>query len=535
MSEFWFALIVALALFGFWATHRLKRYLHIYQQEEYDSPRFWGWLRRTGAFDKMLSLILLGPVILSFAVGAEAPSWLFPLLGGLVCAAARFLEPDPSDDAAKKPLAMTQRARTILRVALVLLVLAAAPLVGLLGAIGWILAVQLAPFALMAANWLLGPLERRKQQRFWDEAQARLKKLDPEVVAITGSFGKTSVKHILNHVLDLNARSFMTPGGVNTPMGIARVIREQLPAEAEYFVVEMGAYGPGSIARLCRLTPPRMGIVTALGPAHYERFKSLDTVARAKFEIGTAALAHPEGRLVVHDSVLREAYARDFVERRRERVTLCGAEEGSDVRILSEEQTREGIVVALSWKGATYRVTAPLFGAHHAGNLAVAFGAATTLGFDPEKVATALKTAPQAKHRLEVKAMPGDWTLLDDAYNSNPNGFQAGLALLDVLVKEGGRRILITPGLVELGEKHDETHRALGAAARGRTDLVMLVKSERFPSFRDGFRAAEGEGDLLEFPTYAEADAHLRKIVRPGDVVLIENDLPDLYEREFMV
>src|SRR6202050_4878731 len=108
------------------------------------------------------------------------------------------------------------------------------------------------------------------------------------VIAVTGSYGKTSVKHILGHVLETAAPTLITPGSVNTAMGIARVVRERLQPHHRYFVVEMGAYGPGSIRRLCALTPPKMGLVTAIGMAHYERFKTLETVAAAKFELAEA-------------------------------------------------------------------------------------------------------------------------------------------------------------------------------------------------------------------------------------------------------
>src|SRR5206468_12245453 len=120
-------------------------------------------------------------------------------------------------------------------------------------------------------------------------AHSKLQRLNPVVIGVTGSYGKTSVKHILGHVLETAGPTLITPGSVNTAMGIARVIRERLQPHHRYLVVEMGAYGIGSIRRLCALTPPRLGIISAIGKAHYERFKSLDAVAQAKFELAEAA------------------------------------------------------------------------------------------------------------------------------------------------------------------------------------------------------------------------------------------------------
>src|ERR1700683_3694665 len=152
------------------------------------------------------------------------------------------------------------------------------------------------------------------------------------VIAVTGSYGKTSVKHILGHVLETAAPTLITPGSVNTAMGIARVIRERLQPHHRYFVVEMGAYGPGSIRRLCALTPPKMGIVTAIGMAHYERFKSLEAVAAAKFELAEAVAANG-GKTIAAADVLAFAAPRRFAAAHPDLLLAVGSEANAGVTV----------------------------------------------------------------------------------------------------------------------------------------------------------------------------------------------------------
>jgi UDP-N-acetylmuramoyl-tripeptide--D-alanyl-D-alanine ligase len=250
--------LVAFLGFAVFAARRLLTYLHLFQQEEYDNPRFFAWLATNLAVDRRLSLALLAIGIAQLLVpDGRMPAWSFGALTGIACLAVAAFERDPRKNA-KKRLAMTARATRIYAIAAVLLAVAALLVAaGASQALLWIVPVQLLPFALVAANLLLAPFEARTQRRYWHEAHEKLRRLDPLVIAVTGSYGKTSVKHILGHIIETAAPTLITPGSVNTAMGIARVIRERLQPHHRYLVVEMGAYGPGSIRRLCDLTPPR--------------------------------------------------------------------------------------------------------------------------------------------------------------------------------------------------------------------------------------------------------------------------------------
>ena len=522
--------LVALIGFLVFAARRLLTYLHIFQQEEYDGPRFLRWLLHSGAFDRRLSLAIVAIFIAQLVLGASASDWVFPLAIGVLCVAVAAAERDPRKDA-KKPLAMTARAKRIYAVSLVLLLA-----VGLAAgfatdiALVWLVPVQLVPVALVAGTLLLMPSETRVQRRYWHEAHDTLMRLDPIVVAVTGSYGKTSVKHILGHVLETAAPTLITPGSVNTAMGIARIVREQLRSHHRYLVVEMGAYGIGSIARLCALTPPKLGIITAIGKAHYERFKTLDAVARAKFELAEATHAN-DGTAIIASDTLQFDWPRQYVDAHRDRVVTVGPETDADLVIRALRQEADGIVADIAWRGRAYQLKAPLFGEHQGRNMALAFAASCNLGLTPEDVIATLRSTPQIAHRLEVKRQGDGAIIIDDAYNSNPVGFASALELLNVLKPPGGRRILVTPGMVELGAAHQEEHEKIGRLAAEHVDVLVAVAPQRVEPLANAFKAAAPEREIVPCAGFAEARQWLDKNLGGHDVVLIENDLPDLYER----
>ena len=522
------ASVFAIIGFSIFAAARLRRYLHIFQQEEYDKGRFIAWLYRTRSIDKRVSIALLVVWIASLLLGEAVREAAWSVIVAAAFVAFAVFEPDPRRSA-KKKLAMTSRASRIYGLSLALAA-ASAVAAAQLPLWSWIAGVQALPFLLVVADAALTPIERAIQRRYWAEARARLDALHPTIVGVTGSFGKTSVKHILGHALDLTGRALITPGSVNTVMGISRVIRESLRPEHRYFVVEMGAYGEGSIARLCALAPPDLAIITAIGEAHYERFRSLDAVVRAKFEIASAVMRQDQGRIIVHQSVLDVPLAAKLVAQNRDRFIICGRND-ADLTIRNGQVTNDGIRLDVDWKGQSYRLEAPLFGAQHVENLALAFAAGLYLGLSPEQLTIAFRNIPQIAHRLEVKHEANGAIVIDDAYNSNPKGFAAALEVMSALAAPDARRIVITPGMAELGPKHDEAHRALGMKTAEHADVVIVVNSDRIPSFLQGMRQINEGLEILAMPAFDDARAWLTVNARPGDVVLIENDLPDLYER----
>lgn len=550
------------------AAERGLSLMMFFQQEEYDAPRFINWYRDNRAYDQRTSIwvflaVLLGtiPHLSVFSAYQDLAStlisigWL-PLFVGLVHGILRSRSVRTTS---KKPLVITARVKRIMAVylgiaagVLLLIVLLAqlAPkgtnyafqidksgfgfasllfdweavaLAGLL-----LLFVQLPPFMLVVANKFLEPAEERVKAGFRKEAMDKFAALQPKVIGITGSFGKTSTKHILHHILAAAAPTLATPGSVNTDMGITRVIREQLTPEHQFFIVEMGAYGPGSIARLCTLTPPDVALITAVGAAHYERFKSLETVARAKFEIAEAAFARG-GKAVINKAGIPDRLLDERLAAVKGPYMIVG--ENGDVSFDGFDTTREGLVVHVTEGGEKHALKVPLYGRHQAGNIALAAATARALGLPWAAIKGALASMPQIRHRLEVTRSDGHPTIINDAYNSNPVGFAAALECLDVLRENDGRRILITPGMVELGTMHDQEHHRLGAMAANHCDIVAVVTPDRIPTFMKGLEEAnDGSVTVMAFSKQEDAEAWVKKNWRAGDAVLFENNLPDLYE-----
>ena len=536
-----------IVLIGFiaFAAKRLMTYLHMLQQDDYSNARLFRWMVVTGTFDKRLSLVLLAfgvlSVILSFVVHLPLPVFVVDFVTFVIFMGAAQIENDPRKHS-KKRLVMTARAKRIFLCALGLITVAGIPALFIPNPVAWILCVQLIPFALMMASMILQPYENSIQAKFWQEAHEKIIDMQPKVIGITGSYGKTSIKHILGHILKMQAPTLMTPGSVNTPMGIARVVREELEPSHEYLIVEMGAYGPGSIKRLCELTPPDMGIISSIGHAHYERFRSLDAVAQTKFELAEAVL-RKDGKVIIHERTMRFDHVKRMIVNNPDGFIVCGdsakvAEEKQetshlqpdDLHINDISQKIDGIEVDIRYKKTRYVLNAPIYGVHHGYNIALAFACALELGIDATDINDALRSLPQIEHRLEVKKQPDGVTWIDDAFNSNPIGFQSALALLAKLGRKG-RKILITPGMVELGATHDEIHKTIGETAGDVCDVVIVVNGQRIPTFIKGVQETGAAKMLKEFNTFEEAYEWFTFNKQDGDVVLIENDLPDMYER----
>ncbi|MEN8236011.1 MAG: UDP-N-acetylmuramoyl-tripeptide--D-alanyl-D-alanine ligase [Pseudomonadota bacterium] len=514
-------LLIALTSF---AVKRLLTFLRFLQQQDYNNARFLKWVVSHSLLDRKLSFVLI-VILLSAFVLSELAVLLLVIFAFAFFAwyerDARFY--------GKKPLLLTHRAQRILSVAVALcLMVALLPLLLVTpfwSLLIWILFAQVIPIILTLANLLLAPFETWTQRKYWNLAQQRLQELDPFVIGVTGSFGKTSVKHILGHILSTTSSALITPGSVNTPMGISRVIREKLNAAHKYFVVEMGAYRQGSIAKICRLVAPKMGLITAVGEAHLERFKSLETTANTKLELADSVISSG-GEMVMATSVARfQSYQRRRLPQKS--ITLCETDGLKEIN-----QTAKGIqvTVAEAKEGQQWVLQAPIYGKHQGANIALAFVAARALGIDAQSIQTALKSLPQIRHRLEVKPQPNGTCIIDDAFNANPDGFVAGLGVLNLLHKKPGRRILVTPGIVELGAQHAAVHADLGTKVADCVDIAIVVMASRIPSFVQAIRAARSNIQLIEVESFAQARAWLANNTKSPDVILLENDLPDLFE-----
>lgn len=515
---------------------RSLRYLRYFQQEEYDGARFGAWLVRNRAFDRKGSIVVLAAGLATMLSGPTTGT-LLSLLGLVALVWIAYREEDPRK-VGKIRLNMTERATRIHQAALILytagLLTVASGTLPAAGSpsVAWFWLLQVIFFQtcggwLVLGNWLLLPGEKTRQARFMEEAKATLRLVNPFVVGITGSYGKTTTKAILGEALQGLGPTFWPPKSINTPMGITREIRERLMPEHRFAVIEMGAYQRGSIRRLCSLVPPKAGIITAVGLMHLERFGSRENIYLAKAEL---AQAIPENGILVcnGDNEGARRIAREYPKR----ATLLYGLEPDRGRLdcwMSDVHTSpDGTSFIIHWNGKDYRGSTRLLGVPMLLNILAAFTMACALGTDPEYVLAIIRNSEPQKNRLQL--VREDHTMvLNDAYNSNPIGFTAALDVLAAL--PGQRKILVTPGMVELGPRQEEENRAVGRRAAAVCDLVLLVGNTNREALLQGLREGGlSEDQVLMFDHRDRALSHLGEIRCAGDIVLLENDLPDLYE-----
>ncbi|WP_309737933.1 UDP-N-acetylmuramoyl-tripeptide--D-alanyl-D-alanine ligase, partial [Chamaesiphon sp. OTE_20_metabat_361] len=499
------------------------------------------WFLEKRTFDTKGTLVaLLAAALSRFATGGDMV--ICAIVCFLAAAALIFLgfqEEDPRK-VGKIKLNMTDRATAIYNLALGLEAIATILIIAGTYAAGagdsiyiyWLVAVgliQSAPLWIVIANAILWPNELKKQQAFRQEAKDILADYQPYTIGITGSYGKTSTKAILGSILEAIEPTFWTPGSINTEMGITRQIRENLKPQQQLAIIEMGAYQIGSIAKLCRFTPPQAGLVTAVGVMHLERFGGAENIYKAKCELAQAIPA--DGLLVCNgDNPGARQMATDYP---KATTLLYGLEPEIghlDCWMSDIKASMEGTTYTIHWQGKEYPGFTKLLGVPMLSNLVGAFTMACALGKDPDYVIAAIYNLEPANSRLNLRKN-GDGFILDDSYNSNPIGFASALEVLAVL--EGGRKILMTPGMVELGEIQAAENRQVALKAASICDLALVIGDTNKEALKAGLLEGGLAPDkLMEFPNRDLALAYLTSPEhrQAKDMILIENDLPDLYE-----
>ena len=503
-------IILALcALPCLWLT--LRRCIHLFQLESYQFPGYRRAVRdHSGRLFCPKTFVPMGLFALCgifFPPAAIAPMALFVLLN-----------PKPR---MKKPLVFTPRVRRLCAVSLVLTAVLCVP-AAFTGAwalgISLTVAVLLTPYLLIAWGYVCAPVEKSISKGYIKDA-ARILKEHPNltVVGITGSFGKTSTKYFLYELLSQKYNVYMTPGNFNTTLGVTRAVREGLSPVHQIFICEMGARHKGDIAEICQLARPDIGIITSVGEQHLETFGSLETVLSTKLELHQAVRA--SGTTIVNTDSLPLKEALPSLEGQ---VITCGGEGGYSATDISAGKKGLRFVISTP-DGDSQSFETKLLGAANVQNLTLAIACAHRLGVSLRQMVPAVRALKSVPHRLELKSA-GEMTLIDDAYNSNPMGARMAL---DALSLFEAPRILVTPGLVELGKREQEENRALGAYAADKCDLAIIVGEHN----KEALLAGLGEGgfDTKSIITSKTVEQALGSLPAGRKTVLLLNDLPDNY------
>ena len=517
LSIIWFLIYVMGAV-------RYEQYImHMFQQNSYKPREYMEWMRVLSNVGRLLGKCLYAVIAIPLVVIGTREC----MIAACAMNAMTVLVNRPQP--AKKPLVYTNRVKRMLFTTL--LIYAAAVLLSLLTGeyrvrvCGIVLLALfiLQPFLVLLVNLINRPVEKGIDQHYIDDAARILREMpNLKIIGVTGSYGKTSVKYFLSTLLSVQYNVLHTPGNYNTTLGVVRTIREQMKPFHEIFVCEMGAREVGDIKEICDLVHPDYGIITSIGPQHLQSFHTIENIIGTKFELADAVPA--DGKVFLN-------YDNEYIRTHRiDKNVVSYGTMGDDVAYKAYDiavSPRGSSFKMKDDKGVEFEFHTRLVGNHNVQNIAGAIAVAHTLGIPMEKLRYPVKQLESVPHRLQL-VKQGSRILLDDSYNSNKNGFEAAL---DTLAMFKELRILMTPGMVELGEKQYDENKEVGVYAADKCDYAVLVGKEQTRPIQDGLKEAGFAGSrMIVVDTLQEAFQMVNAIPDERQkVVLIENDLPDNY------
>lgn len=525
-------LIVIYVICGIYMILNFKYDIQMFQQNSYRISRYWRWLKRNlgstwRLFDIaclfMLFSTLIPPVDAAFVIALLS-------LGKIYIIFRRKY---------KKPLVFTRRVWRLYSVTAIIslaifLLMILLPGIGspqyprFVIALGTLLLMTICSFIpLIVSDIILMPIEKLINQHYVNDAKKILHSMpDLKIIGITGSFGKTSTKHYLQRILSEKYDVLITPGSFNTPMGIVRTVREYLKPYNEVFICEMGAKQRKDIKEICDIAHPSSGIITAVGPMHLESFKTIENVQATKFELADAL---PSDGFIIINNDFEYCANRPVENVRAIRYGITNVS-GCDYIATDIRYTPNGTAFRIEGKnGFTMDVETRLLGECNVSDLLAAAVMALEMGVEPSKIQYAISSIQQVEHRLSMKQTPGGVTIIDDAFNSNPAGSKMAV---DVLAHfTGGNRIIVTPGMIELGSQQDTLNETLGKHIGENLDIAIIVGEYNREALSKGVKSTGfNTENLYIVDTFNDAQAILSRILKKGDTVLYENDLPDTFK-----
>lgn len=516
---------VILAIPAFYLVMRYN--LHMFQLNGYKNNEQRAWLVKNPRKQLMLAFSGLAGVLL-LVFPADAGRIALSVYWLIVLKYYGYLKKSNT----KKKLVFTKRVQRLVVTDLILNLIIIVPVFYFLGylylptAMGILIPLQ--AVMLLPVNVINRPAEKAVNRYFINDAKRKLKQASGlTVIGVTGSYGKTSVKFYLQTLLQEHFHVLVTPESYNTPMGVVKTIRESLQPTHEIFVCEMGARYVGDIREICEIVHPKHGVITSIGPQHLETFGGMEHIVDTKFELADALF---EGGILFLNGDNEQIAERS----RRYHKT--------DWKIVFYRNRSAGAGyqaanLHLSQLGTEFDVTAPdgetetfqtkLVGEHNVINIVGAVAVAHTLGIPLKELKVPVRRLQPIPHRMQMLEQ-GNVTIVDDAYNSNPVGSKAAV---ETLAMFDGIRILITPGMVELGKEEDTYNYKFGTYAAKCCDYILLVGREHVRPIQKGaLESGFDEKKCLVYDDLKDALAYAYGIKGDGHkYILLENDLPDNY------
>ncbi len=372
-------------------------------------------------------------------------------------------------------------------------------------------------FLCVLANTINYPIEYLVRKYYINDAKKILNNMpNLIVIGITGSYGKTGVKNYLSKTLGVKYNVLATPKNYNTTMGVVKTIREELKPIHEIFICEMGATKLGDIKEICDIVKPKFGVITSIGPQHMQSFKTIDNVIRTKFELYDAVKNNNGITFLNFDNEYIAKQNKDHI------ITYGIDNKKLDYNAYNLVSSQNGLEFTI--KDIQFKTK--LIGKHNVENLAAAIAVANHLGVPIEKLVPKIREIKSVEHRLELISRDG-FNIIDDSYNSNPVSSKSAL---DTLNEFDGTKIIVTPGLIELGDKEEEYNKEFGEYMTDICDYIFIVNSTVSKYILEGINIKKYNKDrLFIVNSPGEAIKKISNMNLNSVTILLENDLPDNY------
>jgi len=508
--------------------YRTKKALHMLQQNLYDDDsRYIKWIKKN--FNKIMLSFELSQVFLIFFILFVKDGTIILILFGLIYTLLLIRSFGLSyKEVIKKPLVVTARVKRLLTTIIIIYAISLYVLCYKLNINYYLILTIIAYlqyFIVYIAVKINIPIEKCVYLGFKTKAMKKLKSMSNlKVVGITGSYGKTSSKNILNNILSIKYNSLPTPRNLNTPYGLMITINNHLDKFDEIFIAEMGAYKIGEIQQLCDLVHPKYGILTRIGTAHLELFGSQENIQKGKFEL-IESLPSDGVAVLNRDDELQVNYKL----KNKVKVLWIGIDNDADFRATNIKVSNNGTTFDLIVKGdeKKYKFETKLLGYANIYNILASLALGYEFGIKIEQLQVAVRGVKPVEHRLELK-QNGDIYYIDDAYNSNPVGSKMAL---DVLKLMPGKKIVVTPGMIELGSIEYDENRKFGENIADVCDEVILIGKKQTEAIQEGLKNKKySEKHIHILEDVIDAFPLINKLKEKSTYVLLENDLPDVFK-----
>lgn len=377
---------------------------------------------------------------------------------------------------------------------------------------------MLLPFTLTLALAVNKPFEEIRNRRFVERARLILKQSRAVKIGITGSYGKTTVKELLKSMLSECGSVISTPESYNTPLGIALTVKDGV--DVDFFIAEMGAKKKGDVKELCDIVMPSVGVLTGINSQHLQSFGSIDVIKKTKFELFEGLVGDKTAVFSADCAGAKALYGRFVGDK------YSAGINGDFVRAENVILSENGASFDLVIKGEKpVRCETSLLGKHNVSNLCLAAAVAFKLGASVSNIVGGAAKCSFVPHRLQPMKSKSGGIILDDAYNSSEDG---AAAALNVLAEFGGKKIVVTPGLVELGERQEFANEELGKKIAEVADVVVITGKTNAEAVSRGLSFKMSENAIM-FADTATAAVQTLGGIKTGEVCLFLNDLPDSF------